>query len=273
MASIHFVCPVCAQNLKVSATLAGRKGRCPFCSAKVRIPVDDNGSAEVLDPGKKQDASDIASAPELSDAEAQAAIGPSVMMHPDSAPSGMAADPAQLGQPPGTGAPVAGGNDLQSQLDRELAGAGAPVPEHAHDSEAATVRWTAGAGPVIQAETTQPGSVPPMKIIRLQPNATDVSAAAELPQILPKAPREVPTPPPAEATASAPPSAPMMPKVETIKYGPDSNPARQSGEQRIGAVPTSSSADRFVETRHGATPARTEPPPAAAPTVSPDLPG
>lgn len=288
MASIHFVCPVCQQNLKVSATLAGRKGRCPFCSAKVRIPVNDYGEAEILDPNRKPGASDIAAAPgntpssvsndgpEAPADPAGGVLGPSVVMHPDM-PS-MAEPTSEASAPPAAPA----GGDLQSQFDRELAGAG---PEHAHASEAATVRYGANQHPSgAQAPVTP---MPPIPMVRLQPNAPGEPASpagqgSAEPPALESAGLPPAAIPPQPAQPAPPPAAPPgEQKIETIKYDAAHNPARMSGEQRTAAVPTASSGDRFVETRErpgvggGNGPARptASVPPAATPTrPPPDLP-
>jgi hypothetical protein len=51
---LRFVCAFCQEPLKVSDELAGRKGRCPFCNAKMRIPKESNGIPELLEPGKPE---------------------------------------------------------------------------------------------------------------------------------------------------------------------------------------------------------------------------
>ncbi|MGH7143791.1 MAG: hypothetical protein ACREJ2_06585, partial [Planctomycetota bacterium] len=123
MANIHFVCPNCAKNLKVPDMQAGRKGRCPFCRAKVRIPAEDLGVAELLAAGRGD--SDVAPAQQ-----------PSVALAPSDAPVLAAPEDPSADFPP-TPSP-APGNDLQSQLDRQLADATA---EHSHRPDAATLKY------------------------------------------------------------------------------------------------------------------------------------
>ncbi|HEX7377643.1 MAG TPA: GYF domain-containing protein, partial [Pirellulales bacterium] len=39
---IKFTCPACGGTLNVKAELAGKRGRCPKCQAKINIPLDGN---------------------------------------------------------------------------------------------------------------------------------------------------------------------------------------------------------------------------------------
>lgn len=220
MASIHFMCPVCRQSLKVSATLAGRKGRCPFCSAKVRIPVNDHGTAEVLDTAVKQGGSDVAAAP----AEA-ADPGRGLKGAGDMLPSIVAGIHADDGIPSMAPRGAAGGSpssgDLQSQLDRQL---GDAAPEHGHRTDAATLKYNQTTPPpVIEPEDGDKTKLPGEGISLPRPaNTANVANAADLSST-------------DAAENSIPPRAadddlPTAARGATVKYAPEHNPVRASAE-------------------------------------------
>lgn len=47
---IRFACHECGKRLNIKAELAGRRGVCPVCSAKIRIPLDDAETSTPPDP-------------------------------------------------------------------------------------------------------------------------------------------------------------------------------------------------------------------------------
>jgi hypothetical protein len=54
---IVFPCPECAKELKVADDLAGKRGRCPFCRAKVNVPGPAaDGQNDLVGAGAKEDA-------------------------------------------------------------------------------------------------------------------------------------------------------------------------------------------------------------------------
>ncbi len=46
---IHFACHVCSKKLNIKQELAGRRGICPACSAKFRIPLHDAEKSTPVD--------------------------------------------------------------------------------------------------------------------------------------------------------------------------------------------------------------------------------
>ncbi|HWB09183.1 MAG TPA: GYF domain-containing protein [Pirellulales bacterium] len=48
---IKFTCPACGRPLNVKSELAGKRGRCPKCQAKIDIPAEGTAEAELPGPG------------------------------------------------------------------------------------------------------------------------------------------------------------------------------------------------------------------------------
>jgi hypothetical protein len=65
---IKFICPACGRPLNVKSELAGKRGRCPKCQAKIAIPLQDTPGSEAT--GAAQTEPESSFVPETKTAEA-----------------------------------------------------------------------------------------------------------------------------------------------------------------------------------------------------------
>lgn len=71
---IRFACHVCEKRLNIKQELAGRRGICPACSAKFRIPLEDSDRSLPVDVKLNQTATASTAAPSIPNQPASPAI-------------------------------------------------------------------------------------------------------------------------------------------------------------------------------------------------------
>jgi DNA-directed RNA polymerase subunit RPC12/RpoP len=100
---IRFSCPACGRGLNVKTDLAGKRGRCPHCQAKIIIPDEDARPAEV--------AASVAAAPESHASGTQASGSDTGAVQPASTPAapfaGVTSDASPAATPQPATTPIA----------------------------------------------------------------------------------------------------------------------------------------------------------------------